>query len=40
MKKLLLFLLLLFSCEDDRTADEPQELIQMWLDCAEIRVYD
>ena len=40
MKKLLLFLLLLFSCEDDRTADEPQELIQMWLDGTEIPVYD
>ena len=40
MKKLLLFLLLLFSCEDDRVADEPQELIQMWLDGNEISVYD
>ena len=40
MKKLLLFLLLLFSCEDDRTADEPQELIHMWLDGNEIPVYD
>ena len=40
MKKLLLFLLLLFSCEDDRVADEPQELIQMWLDGNEIPVYD
>ena len=40
MKKLLLFLLLLFSCEDDRTADEPQELIEMWLDGTEIPVYD
>jgi len=41
MKKLFLLLtILFFSCEDDRTADEPQELIQMWLDGTEIPVYD
>ena len=41
MKKLFLLLtILFFSCEDDRVADEPQELIQMWLDGNEIPVYD
>ena len=40
MKKLLLLLLLLFSCDDERVAEEPQELIQMWLDGTEISVYD
>ena len=40
MKRLLLLLLLLFSCDDERVAEEPQELIQMWLDGTEIPVYD
>ena len=40
MKKLLVLLLLLFSCDDERVAEEPQELIQMWLDGTKISVYD
>ena len=41
MKRLLLLVGLLFwSCEDSREVEEPQELIQMWLDGAEIPVYD
>ena len=35
-----LTLFLIVKCEDDRVADEPQELIQMWLDGTEIPVYD
>ena len=35
-----LTLFLIVRCEDDRVADEPQELIQMWLDGTEIPVYD
>ena len=37
---LLVTLFMMPSCEDDRVADEPQELIQMWLDGTEIPVYD
>ena len=41
MKRLLLLIGLLFwSCEDSREVEEPRELIQMWLDGAEIPVYD
>jgi len=41
MKRLLLLVGLLFwSCEDSREVEEPQELIQMWLDGTEIPVYD
>ena len=40
MKKLLLILLLLFGCEDERTVDPVVENIQMWVNGDIIPVYD
>ena len=35
-----IILVLFFSCDDRKVEEEPQELIQMWLDGNEIPVYD
>jgi hypothetical protein len=40
VKKLLLILLLLFGCEDERTVDPVVENIQMWVNGDIIPVYD
>ena len=36
---LMVSIFMMSSCEDTREAEEPQELIQMWLDGSEIPVY-
>ena len=37
---LMVALFMMPSCDDERVGEEPQELIQMWLDGNEIPVYD
>ena len=37
---LMVALFMMPSCDDERVGEEPQELIQMWLDGNEIAVYD